>query len=44
MIQLLPVDGFEWMEGLSKIAKDFIKNYNEDSNKGYNLEVDVEYP
>ena len=24
--------------------KDFIKNYDENSNKGYILEVDVEYP
>ena len=23
---------------------DFIKNYDQDSNKGYILEVDVEYP
>ena len=44
MIQPLPVDGFDWMEDLSKIDKDFIKNYNEDSDKGYILEVDVIYP
>ena len=24
--------------------KDFIKNYDKDSDKGYNLEVDVKYP
>ena len=24
--------------------EDFIKNYDENSNKGYILEVDVEYP
>ena len=29
---------------VSKFDEDFIKNYNEDSNKGYNLYVDVEYP
>ena len=28
----------------SKFNEDFIKNYDEDSNKGYILEVDVEYP
>ena len=39
-----PVKGFEWLEDLSKIDEDFIKNYNKDSNKGYILEVDVEYP
>ena len=26
-----------------KLNKDFIKNYDEDSDKGYILEVDVEY-
>ena len=40
----LPVDGFERMEDLSKIDEDFIKNYDENSDKGYMLEVDVEYP
>ena len=40
----LPVDGFEWMEDLFKIDKDFIKNYDENSDKGYILEVDVKYP
>ena len=39
-----PVKGFEWLEDLSKIDEDFIKNYNKDSDKGYILEVDVEYP
>ena len=28
----------------SQFKEDFIKNYDEDSNKGYFLEVDVEYP
>ena len=32
------------MEDLSKIDEPFIKNYNEDRNKGYILEADVEYP
>ena len=39
---LLLASGFEWVEDLSQFNKDFI-NYNEDSNKGYFLEVDVEY-
>ena len=42
MIQPLPVDGFDWMEYLSKIDEDFIKNYDEISDKGYILELDVE--
>ena len=41
--QKLPVSGFEWIEELSQFKEDFIENYNEDSDKGYFLEVDVEY-
>ena len=44
MSEPLPVDGFEWMKDLSKIDEDFIKNYDENSDKGYILEVNVEYP
>ena len=32
------------MEDVSKIDEDFIKNYDENSDKGYILEVDVECP
>ena len=44
MSQKLPVQGFKWINKLSKFDEDFIKNYNENSNKGYILKVDVEYP
>ena len=44
MIQKLPVDGFKWVEDLSQFDESFIKNYDENSNKGYFIEVDVEYP
>ena len=40
----MPVDGFEWVEDLSKIDEDFIKNYDEDSNVGYFIKADIEYP
>ena len=30
-------------ENVSKFNEDFIKNYDEDSNKGYIFQVDVEY-
>ena len=40
----LPVNGLEWVEDLSQFKEDFIKNYDENSDKGYFLEVDVEYP
>ena len=44
MSQKLHVNGFEWVEELSQFKKDFIKNYDENSDQGYFLEVDVEYP
>ena len=31
-------------KNVSKFNGELIKNYDEDSNKGYILEVDVEYP
>ena len=44
MSQKLPVDSFKWVEKLSKFNEKFIKNYNENSDKGCFLEIDVEYP
>ena len=44
MSEPLPVDGFDWVEDLSKIDEDFIRNSDKDSDKRYFLEVDVEYP
>ena len=29
---------------IHRFDKEFMKNYNEDSDKGYILEIDVEYP
>ena len=43
MSQKLPVNGFKWIEN-NEINEDFIKNYNENNNKGYILEVDIKYP
>ena len=46
MSQKLPIDGFKWVEenDLSQFNEKFIKSYNENSDKGYFLEVDVKYP
>ena len=44
MSQKLPVNNFKWVEDISRINEEFIKNYDENSNKGYILEVDVKYP
>ena len=45
MSQKLPIDGFKCVEenDLSKFNEKFIKSYNENSDKGYFLEVDVKY-
>ena len=44
MSQKLSVNGFEWVKELSQFKEDFIKDYDGDSNKGYFLELDAEYP
>ena len=45
MSQKLPVNGFEWVKNLSiNLTKNLMKKYDENSDKGYFLEVDVEYP
>ena len=44
MSQKLPVNGFKWVKDLSKFNESFIKNYDENSEKGYFFEVDVKYP
>ena len=43
MYQKLPVNSFKWEDDLSRFNERFIKNYNENSDIGYFLEVDVEY-
>ena len=44
MSKKLPMKGFKWMDDISRIDKEFIKGYDENSNKGYVLEADVNYP
>ena len=44
MSEPLRVNDFEWMEDLSKIDENFIRNYDKDSDKGFILDVDVECP
>ena len=43
MSKKLPVNKFEWLKVTSQFNKDFIKNYNEESDEGYFFEVDVQY-
>ena len=44
MTEKLPVRGFKWVNDISKIEEDFVKDYNKNDNKGYILDVDVDYP
>ena len=43
MPQKLPKNYFEWIKDTSQFNEDFIKNDNEESDKGYFLEVDIQY-
>ena len=44
MSKRLPVNGFKWIETVGPlINEDFIKNYDENNDKGYIFEVDVKY-
>ena len=38
------MDGFKWWKDLFKFDEEQIQEYDEDSHKGYILEVDVKYP
>ena len=37
------VNNFEWIEDISQFNEVFMKNYNVESDKGYFLEVDIQY-
>ena len=43
MSQKLPVNNFEWIKNTSQVHKDFIKNYEEESDKWSFLKVDRHY-
>ena len=46
MSKKLPVNGFKWLDRnkINEINEHFIKNYDENNDKGYILDVDVKYP
>ena len=52
MSKKLPVNGFKWTDTSEtsalarndKINEEFIKNYNENNDKGYIFEADIKYP
>ena len=43
MSQKLLVNNFEWIEDISQFNADFMKNYNENSDEVYFLEVNFQY-
>ena len=43
MSQKLQVNDFEWIKDTLKFDEDLISNYNEESDAGYFLKVDVQY-
>ena len=44
MSQKLPLHSFKWVNQAPQFRKDYLENYNEDSDEGYFLEVDIPYP
>ena len=44
MSKKLPIDGFNWYDNLKMFTFEFIENYDEDSDTGHLVEVDIEYP
>ena len=44
MSKTLAINGFEWIDDLSNFNEGFIKNYDENSDKGYILQVGIDYP
>ena len=44
MSQKFPVNNFEWIKDTSQFNEELLKNYNEENDEGYFLEVDIQYP
>ena len=44
MLQKLPLGNFKWVYETFEFSEDFINIYNDESDEGYFLEVDVKYP
>ena len=43
MLQKLPVNDFKWVEDITTFNESFTKSYNQESDEGYYLEVDIQY-
>ena len=44
MSQILPLGGSKWIDETSQSNENCIKNYNDATDEGYFLEIDVQYP
>ena len=44
MSKKLSINNFKWCDALEMFTSGFIKNYDEDSDTRYLLEVDIDYP
>ena len=44
MSHKLPINGFKWVERLSRFNERSTKNYNENINVGLFLQIDIDYP
>ena len=44
MSLMLSLGGFKWLGSTSQFSKDFMESYIEDSDEGYFLEVEVQFP
>ena len=44
MSQKLPIERLKWEENVSRFDEELIKNYDENSNKRYILDVTIDYP
>ena len=43
MSQKFPVNGFKWVKNLCQFNERFVRNYDENSDLGYFLEVDIDF-
>ena len=43
MSQKLPVNSFEWIKDSSQFNEEFTKTYNQESDEGYFLKVEIQY-
>ena len=44
MLEKFPISNVKWIKNTSQFNEDFIKTYDEESNEGSFLDVDVQYP